>query len=461
MIASAKTRANERGAALVAVLLLLMVMSALAAALAVSGRTETLIVRNYQSAAQAQAAAEAGLTHAVQVVITHLAQWRQNGFASVDEALDALLLGPDGAGGTAATNADNGSLTALGIPLGTRLAIPGTVRAEYEAVLMDEDDPNRDDPTQLLDDDDATNDEDGDPLSDANRTLVLRSVGYAGNNTVAVMEALISPGSDLPAVLTNDDLRIDNNPVIQGLMGSVHTNGDLRINGNPTISGDATASGTYDESGNPAIGGTATGGVEDMAVPAVDASEYLSLADFILTSDGTLTLPNGTVLCDGSDDTDACQDDYGWKFNHSNGWELENSQARGTYYIEGDVKVNGNPGSASDPVQITIIAEGSIEINGNPHLTPETPELMFVTDGDLRIGGNFEMPLSSPAQILVHEQLRINGNAVIAGQVLVEDAADLDNLVTENRIQGNPTIVYDGGLARGAYTVTSWRAIRR
>lgn len=449
-------RTEERGSALVSVLLLLMMMSALAAALTVSARTETFIARNHQSAAQARAAAEAGLSHAVQVVITNIAQWRQNGFGSVDEALDALLVGPDGMSGTTGTDADNGSLAALGIPLGTRLGIAGTVQAEYEVVLMDEDDPDRDTPTQVLDDNDVTNDENGDPLDDANRILVIKSVGYAANDTLVVMEAMISPGADLPAILTNDDLEIDNNPIVTGVMGSVHTNGDLSINGNPEISGDVTASGTYDESGNPVIGGTATGGAKDITVPEVRASDYLSLADFILTSDGQLTLPNGAVICDASGNGHACEANYGWEFKDANGWELENDKAQGTYYVEGDVKVEGNPGSETDPVQVTIVTEGSIEINGNPHLTPETPELMFVTDGDLRINGNFEMPIDAPGQMLVHEQLRINGNAEIAGQLVVEDAADIHNLVTENRIQGNPTITYNGGLATGPYQVTSW-----
>ena len=53
----APRRQDERGAALVGVLLLLLMMSALGAALAVSSETETLIARNEVSAGQAQAAA--------------------------------------------------------------------------------------------------------------------------------------------------------------------------------------------------------------------------------------------------------------------------------------------------------------------------------------------------------------------------------------------------------------------
>ena len=86
-------RRQERGTALVGVLLLLMMMTALASALAVSGRTETLVARNHQTAAQARAAAEAGLNRAAQVAITWLAQW-PNTYANVYEAVDALLADP-------------------------------------------------------------------------------------------------------------------------------------------------------------------------------------------------------------------------------------------------------------------------------------------------------------------------------------------------------------------------------
>ncbi len=101
----------ERGSALIGVLLLLMMMSALAAALGVSGQTETLISRNQRAAAQAQAAAEAGLNHAVELATTYIFEWKANGFPDADAAIDALLLGPDLASGTVATDADNGGVS--------------------------------------------------------------------------------------------------------------------------------------------------------------------------------------------------------------------------------------------------------------------------------------------------------------------------------------------------------------
>lgn len=63
-------------------------MLGVTAALTVSGRTKTLVVRIYQSAAEARAAAEAGLNHGVQVLVTYL---RTIPPGTVAGALDALL----------------------------------------------------------------------------------------------------------------------------------------------------------------------------------------------------------------------------------------------------------------------------------------------------------------------------------------------------------------------------------
>ncbi len=221
---------SERGSALVGVLLLLMLMSALVAALGVSGQTETLISRNQRSAAQAQAAAEAGLNHAADLAITYIFEWKANGLANVEAAVNGLLVGPDGASGTTSSDVDNGSLgprvgagieTAEAIPLGTQLVIANGINARYEAFVMDDDDTA---PT--------TGDfvEDGNLLDDLNGALIVQATGYAQDNTKVVLEALITPIT-LPAVVSDGDLGIVGDVDILGTDGSVHSNGGLTISG--------------------------------------------------------------------------------------------------------------------------------------------------------------------------------------------------------------------------------------
>lgn len=444
---------GDRGSAIIGVLLLLMLLSALTAAFVASSQTETLVVRNHISSAAAMTSAEAGLNHGVQVVIDRMATaYAANGADGIRAAIDLLLTGPD-----AGTNADNGDLTALGLPLGVPVTLSASSGTSYEVRLLDEDDPAREGASNLQADGDAGNDEDGNPQNDLNNSVVVRAVGYARDGATAVLEAILAPES-LPAVVTNADLEISGNPTISGDGGSVHTNSDLSIAGNPEIAGDATATGSFSETGHPDVGGSAHGDAAEIDVPAVNPADHLAKADFILQSTGQLTLQDGTVVCDAASNHSACKAAYGWEFNNP-GWHVNgDSAADGTFYVEGTARVSGNPGDAADPVALTIIAEGSIEISGNPDLTPDTPGLMFVAGGDLKLSGNPRMVGSG--QMLVHEQLQISGNAEFEGQILVEDGASTDSMVSENRISGNPTIEYNGELLSGTFSVTGWRQIR-
>jgi len=84
-----------------------------------------------------------------------------------------------------------------------------------------------------------------------------------------------------------------------------------------------------------------------------------------------------------------------------------------------------------------------------------------VTDGDLDISGNFNMPLAA-GLILVHEQVDINASAaVILGQIVIEDAEDVDTLVTrdDDGIQG-VTIIDTGSVGNVFFQVNGWREVR-
>jgi hypothetical protein len=418
----------------VAVLLLLMMMSALGLALAVNGETETLIARNQIAGMQAQAAAEAGLNHAVEVATQYIFDWKSNGFASIDVAVDTVL-----------ANADAGNLD--GLAMNTPLTISAGFNAEYEV--------------SVLDDDDNGVGEDGDPLNDANDVLVVRATGLAQDGTKVVLEALLSP-RNLPAILTNGDLSLSGNASVEGSSGSVHANGGLTIDGDSVgVSGDVSSSGTLDcEEPCDQVDGTATEGAPEITVPAVHASEYLDWADYILNDDGTMTDPSGTVLC-VADVKTSCNN---WDWDSASGtWSINsNSVTAGTYYVEGHARVSGSPGSTKNPAEISIIAEGSIEISGSPKLAPDSPELLFVTDQDLKITGTIDTVGEAAlveGQMLVRGQATILGNASLNGQLIVEDL-DVGDLVTSNTIGGSVTITYTGGLLGGVFTVTSWRDVR-
>ena len=439
---------DQRGSALIGVLLLLMMMSALAAAFAVSGTTETLVVRNHQSAAQASAAAEAGLNHAVEAATAFLSDWKANGYASAAAAVDALLA----------------DLTLLepGIVVGARIELADT-GIEYQTFIMDEDDPARGDAaTDLTGDTDAGNDEDAVAATDSNNMLIVRSTGYTPDGGVSTVEAVIAPES-LPAIVTNGDLKISGNATISGKYGSVHTNADMDISGNPTVAVNATASGNYDQSGHPTIGGTSGGNRATVAVPEIRASDYRSYADYILAKNGKITYPSGAVFCDATAKKNTCEKDYGLKFkDDGKGWEIKGKTVlQGTFYVEGEMKIHDPGGSKNEKIVLSVIAEGTIELHANHRdITPDSQDLLFVTDGDLKVTGGSSVAMTAQGLVLVHEQVEVSGHPQLVGQILVEDSPSVDKTAKENKISGNPTITYNGGLMTGDFGLTGWRSVR-
>ena len=452
---------SEDGFALVLVLLALLVVSGLASAMVTSGRTEVIISTNQERAAQARAAAEAGLNHAIAVTITYVQSFQANGFATPSAAMTSLLIGPDA---NPLTTGDNGSLETRatlpnGIPFPPAvIVLDGTTNTSYEARAMDEDDPMR----GLSGADHTRVGETGNAAIDNNSRIVVRATGYAAGGTTATLEASIGP-IILPAIVTNDNLTISGNPTINGTNGSVHSNANLTISGSPNISENATASGTYSTSGSPDIGGQSGGGRPNLPIPPVNAADYRPLADFILQADGRMVTQLGVEICNASVDNNACRVPYGWRFSAAGpSWDMNDNAVTftATYYVEGDAMISASPGSSATPLAITIIAEGDIEITGNPDLRPDQPELMFVTNLDLRIAGTLAQPIAFEGQMLVREQLSISGHPSLAGQILVQNVPSVSNVVLTNSISGNPTITYNSIVGTNTFVVVGWREVR-
>lgn len=465
MRSSLPNRNSERGVALIAVLMLLMIVSALCATMAISGNTETMIARNHQVGNEARAAAEAGAIHAVQMVITNLQNYQANGFATNTAAMTGLLDGPDNLTGTPGTDADNGSLEALApcpgascIPRApARVALNGSPQIFYEARVFDEDDPARGVTLQAADL--ATiGGENALPYTDANRRIVVRAVGYAGSDAQAVVEATIAP-LPMPAIITDGDLTVTGNATLTGPggAGSVHSNSDLDVGGSANIVGNAHASGNYSQTGNPTITGTTGGNKTPITIPSVQAADHLGKANFILNADGTMTDVATGV-------TAACNPCGGaWTFGGGT-WSLVSNAIpmSGMYYVHGSVSISGSPGVPGAPATMGIIAEGSIDISGSADMQPpldatgQAVSPWIVTDGDLEITGSLEATYRQ-SQILVREQLSIAGNADLLGQITVDDAASNFNLVTQNRVTGSAVLTNSGTGESILFAITGWR----
>jgi len=436
---------NERGSALLGVVLLLMLMSALAAALAVSGETETLISRNHQSGARAHAAAEAGLNHAVELATTFIFEFAKNGFGSADAAIDSLLAGVDG--NPAAMDDNGGFDVRTGIVAGEdipssgpNVAVPGGLNVSYTAFVMDDDDS----PPP------AAYPENGNSADDANRVLIVQAIGFGPDATTVTLEAVIG-AVDATGIVSNGNVALGGNFSVTGASGGVHANGNLTMSGSVDVEQNATASGTA-SCGGASVGGFCGGSQPAIPIPPIRASDYRNLANRILTSDGRVLAKDPvthveTYLAGPGAGTAA----HGWSF--SGGTWSNNATANGTFYIQGNANVKND-------LTATLLVEGNVDVSGNSNFKPKQLGLFMVIDGDLDMTGGSDMVVGFEGAILVHEQVRLRGNTTIRGQLLIENAANNSSLVTENDFRGNADVIYGGGLSWAGYSVRSWREVR-
>jgi hypothetical protein len=442
--------------------MMMAMVTVISTGLWISGQTEVLIARNHETSAQAQAAAEAGLNHAIDVALAQVRNWQVNGFATPCDAMSSLLRGPDDLAGTGATDADNGSLEAFGVPRPPlRTLLAAVPDAGYEVQVFDEDDARRG--VALSAPDTATIGENTQPVIDNNTTILVRAIGYAAGGTSTTLEASVGPGPPM-AILSGGDLTLNGSVAVSGTVGSIHANGDLTISGGGiNIEGDATASGTYTEQGSPTVTGQTGGGMASQSTPAPGAVDYRTIADFILQSDGRMTDQGGAVICDASGVPTACQTaGYQWVYGGAAGWTMSSIGANGdarTWCAETDAAISGNVGTVANPLTISIISEGSITVGGNGKYQANQPGLLFVTDEDLLILAGADQ-VGTEAYVLVREQLSMAATATLLGQVLVQDAATNSALVTTTLVGGNSTITNNGTLPGMGFSAMSWRMFR-
>lgn len=439
---------SEKGVALVIVMLLLAVISALTTALAMSGQTEVAMASNEMYYAGARAAAEAGLNRATE----HL-----NDVATLN-----LLAGADGIVDGAnpnytAQNADNGQVPSIGNG-------PFTLTNGYTYTL------------QILDDDDPTlyvtplsgaqlvqMTENNNRFVSGNDRLILRATGIGPRNTRVIVQRVLQSVAinnvtttttttiANPALLVDGDLEVGGSLDVWGQRGNIHANGNIVGQVSGKITGDITATGTVDDRLDPA--GMAAGNMPPIAVPEIRAADYKNLADIILKADGTIIDALTNLPCVLTCPT-------GWTYS-AGAWSTSGAPpSSATYYVEGPVSIHGVGNNGL--VAMSIIAEGSIHITGNGEFKPENAsKIQFVTNGDFVSNADLNDPLDIDGQIMVREQLKLEGGFNFQGRVMVKNkdsATNAYDAVTNphgrrgpnsedsNDVNGNISIQYNGTL---------------
>lgn len=447
---------SERGVALIIVLLLMVVLSGLATGFAMNGNIEVQMGTNEVHYAGARAAAEAGLNRAIVEIVTNT---NTNFLAGTDGLVDAGTPG-------AAVNADNGKMTFL---LGGAGPYPLDANGEYtyDIEIIDDDNDTLY-PTALTSAQVTKMGEDDSVYTNINQRLILRATGYGPNgttvriarvletvDTTTVSTTTTTTLSDA-AIIVNGNFEMNGNITVNGTQGSVHANGNMqKTGGSGTITGNATATGTYS---GPAIAAGATGGGRPtINVPDIQASNYMGLADYKLTSAGTVQTKVGGVWTNCT--TSACKG-VDWSYSAGSGtWSTGKNPTSATYYVEGKVSIGPTSGSTNKAV--SIIATGDIDVNsGSAKYTPAATgnKIQFVTNGDLTINASdldADIPLME-GQIMVRGQMDAGGSMQFQGRVLVQDVSGAGTMVDDGltKIHGAVNFSYNGSLADISTTTT-------
>lgn len=318
---------------------------------------------------------------------------------------------------------------------------------------------------------------------------VVFSVGYVPTKAAPVKTRIVRAEYDFApfvptvAILTDGDLKVSGNPTVDGSAGSAHANGDVLLNGNPVFSGYVSASGSYSTTGNPQVGDPENTGGEKppREVPLVDPRENYLRSEYDLCPGGEVRTgpafagpqpPNLTdVPCQGTHLFTATNIEYrGWKQSGTSlidgdKWDYVNTQAYdGVYYIyQGTAKVTSAPGSSLDPWEVTILAEaqasgsepghcphigGDIDVSGNPSMRShdKASPLLLIAGRDLEVSGNPGAgQVNYDGVLAAHEQFSLSGNPKINGVLVANDYCNTPGSpVDETTISGNPQITYDG-----------------
>ena len=321
---------------------------------------------------------------------------------------------------------------------------------------------------------------------------VIYSVGYVPTQAapfkVRVIRAAYDYAPFVPsvAILTDGNLQIGGAATITGAGGSVHANGDVIYGGSPSVSGYVSASGSCTGCESPTIGDPANSGAgkPKREVPLINPRENYVMSDYDLCPNGEIRTgpsyadpgglaPNTSgVPCGGTPIAVATASSSwrGWKYMNFDSlkghqWHFSDpAPFDGVYYIyQGSAQVTSSPGTPTTPWKVTLFAEavssgdepghcphvgGDIDMAGGGTVRPNSKAqpLHLIAGRDLQMNGT---PGNKWEGVYAaHEQFELKGNVEMNGVILANDYCDtVGSPVSQNIINvgGSAKINYDGG----------------
>lgn len=421
---------------MVVVTAILGLVAALAAGLSMGASTVVLLTRNQASAVHARATADAGMAHALAVVLAVLPRWRHEGLASPAAAVADLV--------------SHGRLWDAAVSAGFPHAETPSHQGSYLAAIGDDDAPSR----GLVAVDIAAVGEDGAPAHDANGRLVVRAEARVAP-AAAVVEATVGV-VPLPAVLLRGATRVGE-ASLGGHEGRLHVIGDLEVSGPLSATGPIEATGHLAASARPATSARVSGGVRGLPIPDFALAGRPAWAGLVLLASGVVGNAAGEPLCRPGD-AECPPASSGWQFIGGR-WTLTAAPpAPSAVFVEGDA-VLAPVADPAVPVVLSVAASGSVLAAGRFTLRPAVADVLIAAGGDVRIEGGLVADLAE-ALVVAGEQLAVRGPARLRGALLALGRGQASALVAVNELSGGVTVAAEGALASSGYAtwrVQGWR----
>lgn len=396
-------RLGRAGIALPAAITAIAALSVLIAGVWVMVDLNAKTSLNRRSAMNAMLVAEAGASHALALMRGKLRNVK----------FDQFLKGADNVG---FTTADNGLLINYA-GLTSDEQIPAAGRAYgggmYFVTIVD-------DPA----------DGNIDPLTDSNDRVLARCRGVMPDGASAEIQAVIG-FFPYPALATEGSMKFGGNAKITGACGGLHANELIEVSGmSSTVNGPITASDTVQA-------GTCQIKKDDGSCntplhhqPPVDIPELTtsgmcsaSTADtmYVMRTDGYIEQYVNDLLIETRNANGL--EPWGWKYTGSGMWTVSaGTVVDGTFCVNGNVSVSGNPGTDADPWSTSIFATGSVQFSGNPKVTANDPSgALIVAEGDVKFTGTASTTENYNGLIYAGSQCTGTGTPRISGQLLCKD----------------------------------------
>lgn len=231
---------------------------------------------------------------------------------------------------------------------------------------------------------------DGNLNVDTDRALIITITATLPGGIQRQLEATVvfDPPVFLPgqALLAEGDILLSGSIGVTGQFGGAATNNNLEVNnGAVNVQGALQAVGSISLPSGWAPGGGAISPAPNQPIPTMNPQQFQTYADYFMNANGTVTNAAGALLPMTGNGNSA--DWNGFSFNANNGWSFSgnSSPPAGNYFVGADLSISGFGNSSG--MTASFFVQGNVQITGNGTFTPNLGDVALIASGTLDMQG--------------------------------------------------------------------------